>query len=292
MEMRHAKKEDLKELKEIWKLAFGDEDRFINLYFQSRDWSSETAVLLVDGRIVSMQTVIPVHLIGEDGGKSSAAMLYAVATHPDFQKRGFADQLIGFSNQTLLSEGISITVLVPATEELFRFYGKRGYHKGFYIREAVLSRADIEALAGRDSSCCRISSIEAAEYNLLRKRLLRGQPYLDYREEELSFQKKLARMSGADLYVLELGGTEGCAYAERISQEEVIVKELLLPEHSLSAAVCRISALLPAEKYTVRTPPHCGEALGGMVRPFGMLRMNSRNDCPSGLQSYLGIAYD
>lgn len=292
METRLAKKEDLEGLKEIWKLSFGDEDRFIDLYFQNRDWSSETAVLQTDGRIVSMQTLIPVSMMGEDGEKCSAAMLYAVATHPDHQKRGYADQLIEFANQTLLAEGRGATVLVPATEELFRFYEKRGYQRGFYVREALLTGEEIEKWKGVDGSSCRISTVEAGEYNRLRRTLLRGQQYLDYREAEILFQKKIAQMSGADLYVLEHGDARGCAYAERISQEEVIVKELLIPEHSLIPAVLRISTLLPAEKYIIRTPSHCGEVLGGTVRPFGMLRNNGRNDCPAGVKSYLGIAYD
>ncbi|HYE67115.1 MAG TPA: GNAT family N-acetyltransferase, partial [Anaerovoracaceae bacterium] len=87
MEMRRAKIEDLKGLTEVWKLTFGDEDSFIDLYFQSRDWLNETAVLLLDGRIVSMLTMIPVDMIGETGESCKASMLYAIATHPDFQKR-------------------------------------------------------------------------------------------------------------------------------------------------------------------------------------------------------------
>lgn len=292
MELRLAKKEDMEGLKEIWKLSFGDEDRFIDLYFQSRDWSRETAVLQLGGKIVSMQTLIPVSMIGEGGEKCSAAMIFAVATHSDHQKRGYADQLIGFANQILLAEGREVTVLVPATDELFRFYEKRGYESGFYIREVVLTSEEIKKLKSGDGSSCRISTVEADEYNRLRRKLLRGQPYLDYREEEISFQKKIAQMSGADLFALEHGDARGCAYAERISQEEVIVKELLLPEHSLIPAMVRISSLLPADKYIVRTPSHCGEVLGGTVRPFGMLRKNGRNDCPANVKSYLGIAYD
>ncbi len=291
MEMRLAIKEDLEGLKEIWKKSFGDEDRFIDQYFRSRDWINQTAVLLQDGRSVSMLTMIPVDLIGAHGEKCRAAMIYAVATHPDFQKRGFADQLIEFSNKTLQSKLVSATVLVPATAELFHFYEKRGYRNGFFLREAVLDCREIKKQAGPNPPPCRITPIEPSEYNRLRREQLAGQSYLDYREEEISFQRMLARMNGADLFAIEIKGVVGCAYAERVSKEEVILKELLIPDQYLTDSLHGLSELLPAEKYTVRTPFHSGKILGGAVRPFGMLRVNEAELSVS-LNSYLGIAYD
>lgn len=297
--MRLVKKEDLEGLKEIWKLSFGDEDSFIDLYFQNRNWLSETAVLLLDGRIVSMLTMIPVEMIGETGERCKASMLYAIATHPDFQKRGFADQLIDYSNQYLLSQQVSVTLLVPAGEELFRFYAKRGYWDGFFVREAVLNRNEIETLSGRGSMDCSVAPIDPSGYNRIRRKLLAGHPYLDYRDEEISFEKQLGRIYDADLFAIEIDGAEGCAYFERISREEVMIKELLVPEKYLAAALRQISARIPGEQYIVRTPAHFGEILGGAVRPFGMLRINGADGkhgnsapCAGSTDSYLGIAYD
>lgn len=299
MEMRLVKKEDLEELKEIWKLSFGDEDSFIDFYFQTRNWLEETAVLLLDGRIVSMLTMIPADMIGGNNEKLKASMLYAIATHPEFQKRGFADQLIEFSNQDLLSKHICVTLLVPAGEELFRFYEKRGYQDAFFVREAVLNRDEIKSLAGGDAISSLIAPTDPVCYNRIRRKLLEGHSYLDYRDEEISFEKQLGRIYDTDLLSVEIDGTEGCAYYERISQEEVIVKELLIPDQYLAAALMQISALIPGEKYIVRTPPHSGEIFGGVIRPFGMLRINGDDGkqikVESGLvkhDSYLGIAYD
>ena len=299
MEMRRAKIEDLKGLKEVWKLSFGDEDSFIDLYFQSRDWLNETAVLLLDGRIVTMLTMMPVDMVGETGESCKASMLYAIATHPDFQKRGFAALLIDYSNQYLLSQQVPVTLLVPAGEELFRFYAKCGYRDGFFVREAVLNRNEIETLAGRALLDCNITSIEPSGYNRIRRKLLKGHSYLDYRDDEVSFEKQLGRIYDADLFAIEIDGAEGCAYFERISPEQVIIKELLVPEKYLAAALMQISALIPSEKYIVRTPPHSGEILGGEVRHFGMVRINGADSkhsiidpCTVSADSYLGIAYD
>lgn len=292
MEIRLVKEEDLNDLKEIWKLSFGDPDSFIDLYFQSRDWLKETAVLLEGGKAVSMVTMIPVNLVDEGGGICGASMIYAVATHPGFQKRGFSARLIGFCNDYLLSGGTAATLLVPASEDLFRFYGKQGYQNRFYVRETVINRAEIEKLQEDGTAPCRITAAEPAEYNRIRRKLLNGQTYLDYRDDEILFQKRLARMFGTDIYAVEIGGIEGCAYAERMSQEEVIVKEFLIPDRFLVSALKELTRLLAADKYIVRTPPGFGEILGGEVRPFGMFRLNGRRCRQTDTASYLGIAYD
>lgn len=299
METRLAKIEDQEELREIWRLSFGDEEGFIDLYFQYMDWIKEVAVLLHGGRVVSMLTMIPVDLVGAAGEKNSASMLYAIATHPDFQKRGYADQLIEFSNRYLLSNQVEATLLVPAREELFHFYEKRGYANGFYVREAVLKIDEIAKLAEAAPLDCRITQAGPAEYNVIRKRLLEGYPHIDYRDEEIAFQKSLALMFDADLFVLEAGGAAGCAYYERISPEEVLIKELLIQDRDAPAALKRITELVSAEKYIVRTPAYAGAFLGGEIRPFGMLRINENNDKSVFAESledergpYLGFAYD
>jgi GNAT superfamily N-acetyltransferase len=298
---RQAMKEDLKELKEIWKLSFGDDDRYINFYYQNRDWVKETAVLVQDGRIASMLTMIPVDLADKYGKVRRASMLFAIATHPDFRKRGYAEQLIEYSNEYLKSFQVFATLLVPAGEDLFRYYGKLGYREGFFVREAVLHRGEIEALAASGASglSLTLKATEPAEYNRIRRNRLAGHPRLDYRDEELLFEKRIAVISGADLFSIETEGVVGCAYAERLSEEAVIVKELLIPDHYAAAALKELSERVPAEKYIVRTPPFSGGILGGSVRPFGMIRFNenqvrkaAKASAAADEDSYLGVAFD
>jgi GNAT superfamily N-acetyltransferase len=298
MDVRLVNRGDLADLKEIWRRCFGDTQSYIDFYFKTRDWLSETAVLLEDGKAVSMLTMVPVDMIDKEGGKCNASMLYAIATHPDYQKRGFADRLIEFSNQYLLSKQTAVTLLVPASEELFDFYAKRGYRDGFYTREAALNRGDIETLPGENKPC-RFVPVKPMEYNAIRRKLLEGHPYVSYRDDEVAFQKRSSQMFGADLYAIVIGDAAGCAYAERISEEEVIVKELLIPEHLLVPAIKRIAELLPADKYAIRTPVHAGEELGGRIRHFGMLLDNRKNTAGEAAgagapaeNSYIGIAYD
>ena len=294
MELRLAKQEDLEQLKLIWKLCFGDEDRYIDFYFNNRAWLKETAVLLLDEGIVSMLSMIPIELEAENGMKYGAAMLYAIATHPEFQKRGLAEKLMEFSSQYLLTKQIPATVLVPAEEELFEFYRKRGYQKAFSLREIILNNGQINDLVQQEPLFpCHITPAESHDYNAKRKQIIAGSCFVDYMDDEIDFQKKEAQLYGTDIYMIELKDTTiGVAAIEK-NLEKVIVKELLLPDQYLVSAIKKISELIPGDTYIVRTPIDFGNALGGEVRPFGMIKINREDSkLKEAVPSYLGIAYD
>jgi ribosomal protein S18 acetylase RimI-like enzyme len=50
--------------------------------------------LLEDNTVAAMLTMLPLALYTPSAGEFNAKMLYAIATHPDFQGRGLASQLI------------------------------------------------------------------------------------------------------------------------------------------------------------------------------------------------------
>lgn len=324
MEIRIAQREDLPQLKHIWKLCFGDEDSHIDFYFANRNWTEENAVLLSDGEIVSMLSMIPVEVVRSGGERFGASMLYAIATHPEYQKQGIAGRLMDFAGQYLLDKGVGATMLVPAGEELFRFYEHKGYQTEYRLREAVLSRAELEKMRGREARqesrgnvmaasigkapkvgsepLCLIPA-EPAAYNEVRRRLLKGHTYVDYRDEEIAFQKKECQLYQADIYLIknkdDVSAADdkdalGCAVIERISEEKIAVKELLVPEQYVRAAAKSIADMMQAETYIFRTPSLSGNELEGSVRPFGMLRFQEASGrcCMTGMDAYLGIAYD
>lgn len=297
-EMRLAETGDLNRLKEIWKLCFGDEDQYIETYFNNRDWKAETAVLLKGDQIVSMLAMIPADLVQSDGNRRKSAMIYAVATHPDEQKKGLADDLMRFSNQFLVSQGVFETFLVPAGEQLFQFYEKRGYGEAFYHRQREISGVEARALEVPDRLSLTLSPAEPEAYNAARRRFLTDSTYIDYRVEEIRHQKRIAVQSGGDIYLIlrdgegkETDSVIGCAIIEQGS-DVTVVKELLAEEQFLASAVKHISGRIPAEKYLVRTPVFSGKSLGGTVSAFGMLQMKAEDVQTSFGEAYLGIAFD
>jgi len=293
-ETRLAQKGETARQKEIWKLCFGDPVSFIDFYYANRYKEDETAVLLHDGEIAAMLTMIPVTTVTSDQRSVSTTMLYGIATHPAYQHKGFATQLMDFSNQYLKERKNELSVLVPANTKLFDYYRKQGYQDGFYIREALLTQEKIERLPMGRSCQCTISPITPEEYNHRRKSQLSGRVYISYHDEDIAYQKRLSQLSGAEIYALDMEDVEGCLTVERISSDKVLIKELLLPEEYSYSVIKQIAQQLSAQDFVLRTPPYLGEKFGGLIRPFGMTRVLKESGwvMTSEDLSYLGFAFD
>lgn len=293
IEIRLARENEITPQKELWKHSFGNEDQFIDFYYTHRYQPEKTAVLLVDGRIVSMLTMIPVRLFTPEGQENEVSMLYAVATLPSYRYKGLAGRLIDTTHHYLESKK-NLSILVPAEPSLYDYYRRRGYQEIFYHREAVLSRDGQKSIAAGKSGRCMIHRAAPEEYNTVRNRLLRGTYYIAYHEEEIGYQKKLSQYSGADIYVLDIEESNGCAVVERISPDKVMIKEILLSEEYLMEAVQELMEMFKAREYIIRTPAWVNVVPGGEIHPFGMFRDDKKIGVKITTQDlgYLGLAFD
>jgi GNAT superfamily N-acetyltransferase len=294
LEVRLAQKGDIVRQKEIWKLCFGDSDRYIDFYYSNRYQETETVLLLEDQEICSMLTMLPIRILAPTKQTFKAAMLYAIATHPQHQNRGFASQVIDFTHQSLKEEKKSFSVLVPAEKHLINFYRKRGYQDGFCIREAVFTQEGIEGLNCHDHNRCILSKIRAEDYNLRRNEHLSGRLYVAFNDNEIAYQQKLSQLSGADIFGIEINGAQGCAALERLNPGRILIRELLIPDQYLQAVLKNIAALLPAPEYVLRTPAFLGQQMKGNVRPFGMIKKIQERELEVTAEElgYLGLAFD
>jgi GNAT superfamily N-acetyltransferase len=310
IEIRLAEECDIDRLKEIWRLCFNDSEEYIDFYFAYGRTGHQTLLLIWNGEVSAMLTMIPVTVIVPDGQCHAAAMQYAIGTHPRCRGKGFATYLIDYSNQYLADNHVAMPLLVPADGRLFDFYSKRGYISNFYIAEAILDIETIErhggdpALTvdaipaeGSDGGPINGAGIKPAtphEYNVVREEMLRGRMHVAYRDEEIAYQKKLSKWTGADIYSISFGGVNGCAAIERINANRVLVKELLMPAHLIESTIVEIADLLPAKEYLLRLPVHQNQRVDGTVRPFGMMKLHGHHGfCMASDQTgYLGIAFD
>lgn len=294
IEVRLAQRGEIVRQKEIWKRCFGDADSFIDFYYDNRYKEEDTAVLLTKGQISAMLTQIPIRVMTPDHQRLNAAMFYAIATHPDSQHKGFATQIIDYSNQYLGQSQKELSVLVPAEKPLFDFYRKLGYREGFSIREVLLQDNEIDQLPLHKTSPCEIYSLTPETYNQRRNQYLKGNLYVAYADGEIAYQKKLSQLSGADIYALDCGEIRGCAAIERVTPNKVLIKEILISGEMIPNALKEIALHLQAKEYMVRTPTFLGEDLGGSVHPFGMFKRQRKSEVEIRPEAsgYLGLAFD
>lgn len=299
IDVRLAQKCEVEKLKEIWKLSFiEDSDENIESYYNYRFREEETMLLLYDEEIASMLTMLSVKLIEEDLKRQNSTMVYAVATHPKYRKRGFATKLMNFTHQYLQDKNNVFSLLVPEGEHLFGFYRLLGYEDGFYVRESVFTKDEMETIPAYNTKSCRIEESEAAEYNLIRNRFLQGKKYISYDDKDIAYQKTISKQAGADIYRLEIGEIEGCAAIERLSQDKIIIKEVLIPDQLLMIAVEQIMKLHHAKECVIRTPLFLGTNLTSEVRTFGMIKATGNKNIKLPDENlkikaaYLGLAFD
>lgn len=272
IEIRFAEYSDIENLKQIWDLCFKDDEAYIDFFYSNKFRPDQTVLLLENNVIAAMLTMLPLSLSLQGYGTFDLRMLYAIATHPHYQGKGLASKLINYCNDFLKEEKISMSVLVPANENLFGFYYKLGYIDGFYIRESILTSAQINGFENNTTDNCSITPIDADEYNILRNNILKEHSNIKYLDDDIAYQKKLSKAVNADIYKIEFENTVGCAVIERLSEDKVFIKEILLADIYLRSALKHIANIFPARQYIVRTPADKGANIGGSIRPFALYK--------------------
>lgn len=175
MRVGEPREEQIKELRVLWKEAFGDTDEFLDDFYNTALARERCRCVTIDGEVVAAlywfecdvkdmavdnamadaravaqgdlqaaSTIISQAASSE--GKVSwkalsekpnhlNAYIYAVATAKKFQGQGICHKLMKDTHNHLKECGYEGAILVPGSEGLFRFYEGMGYKTCSYIRE-------------------------------------------------------------------------------------------------------------------------------------------------------------
>lgn len=110
---------------ELWRTCFHDGD-FAEFYMKKRATAQNMLVIYRDGRPVSMASFLPA-VYDTKKGAIPVRYVYAVATLPEYRRQGLAKKILTCGSE-LWDEPL---VLVPADEQLYRYYGKMGFVRCF-----------------------------------------------------------------------------------------------------------------------------------------------------------------
>ena len=278
VKLRTSEQRDVPVLKELWKLAFGDEDAYIDHFFTQYYRPERMLVLEEDETVRAMTAWFDMPLVFADGTEWSSAYLYAVATHPECRGRGMAGKLLAFADQWLAEQGFTCVSTVPARPDLHVFFGQNGFEECFALEQReYIPRVKIAPAP--------LAAIDSEAYGTLRERVLAGTDHISYTPPALDYQAGTCTLSGGGLYRI---GESGCACVE-IAGEEVFVKELLCPGEERECALIAIADRHPAKRYWVRTP-YEGQ---GEKWEFAMLKwLVSPPEWNKKTAPYLGLAFD
>lgn len=109
-------------LRQLWQKAFGDTDEFLDGFFSVGFAPERCRILLADGQVTAA-----LYWFDCQWDSKKVAYIYAVATDPVHQGKGFCRQLMENTHAHLRSLGYNGAILVPGNEGLFTLYKKLGY---------------------------------------------------------------------------------------------------------------------------------------------------------------------
>jgi ribosomal protein S18 acetylase RimI-like enzyme len=128
-----AKDHQKEEMARLWQICFGDPTDYIRNFFSRRFDASRAVVYLAEGKVASMAFMLTAAL-RLNGGCEPVQYIYAVGTHPDYRKRGIMGRLMEAAWDQALKAGQRFSVLLPASDALYLYYGRMGYLEYFKRR--------------------------------------------------------------------------------------------------------------------------------------------------------------
>ncbi len=291
IEMRTSRPEEVARQKEVWKLAFHDDDSFIDFYYDNYYKPDRVFVLEEDGEIKTMLATFPIRVYLPDGSYAVSAYFYALGTDPKDRKNGYGRRLFGYAEEYLQANGVDCATLVPSEPSMFRYFDTIGYGKSFSHRKVEITRKLLPQLPETGS----IQPAAPNRYNRIRDNILNGAFYVAYPDELIQHQKGISQLANADIYELEVDGVAGVAAAEYLDDDNLLLKELVIPADKMAQAVALVAKELPALRYFVRFPTFLGEVPGCYVQTFGVVKwFNEELEQKWGRDThgYLGLAFD
>lgn len=280
--LRSSTYADILRLEELWKLAFGDGDAYLDNFFDNYYSPKRVLVLQIDGVIQAMATWFPSSLVLPNGTRYRCAYLYAVATHPDYRGQGLAGRLLEYCDEVLLEAGFDGVTTVPARPDLHVFFGLNGFKECFVQGQTEFLP---EALPAPANNILR--PVSPSEYHALREAQLDGTPHIDLDLDGITYQSGACGLSGGGMYhlvgidgdalVCLEGGTNGIVYA----------KELLGAPVAMDDALSLLPTVSDAKRYLVRKPQ--GDWQFGMLK---WLTPEMQKNWDWDTTVYMGFAFD
>ena len=205
---------------EIWQQVFGDDRAFIEDFLESLTEGDALLLYMKEGKAVAMASFLSVEL--EQGeGSIPGKYVYAVATLPEYRKKGYARAVL----ETAADLWKEPLILSPAERSLYTYYEKLGYET--WLKESSLT---IERKKESEDGW-QLRPVDVKEYTTLRNRLLSREGLVKWKEEQIAFahryytgeQGQAAVRSGAEeaLFMYDIKGDELLLWETSLSDEEL-----------------------------------------------------------------------
>lgn len=179
-------------LRQLWKLAFGDSDAFLDSFFETA-YSSERCCCIADGDAVAAA----LYWFGCQWEGRKLAYIYAVATHPDYRGRGLCRKLMGDTHALLARQGYDGVLLVPQEPGLRNMYAAMGYRDATRVCQFRCEAGEKTAL----------SAVDGETYAKLRRQYLPEGGVIQ-EKENVAFLARYAKFYAGEDFLVAVSGEQ------------------------------------------------------------------------------------
>lgn len=131
---------DTPALKALWLACFEEKPEAVDLFFDRLTAYCHGYKAMDDGAVIAALYLVDCTLNGRQ-----AHYLCGASTRPDYRQRGVMRGLIAYALDDAKRRGDVFSVLCPADEGLYRFYGRLGYLAKCAARTVTLTRQELDA---------------------------------------------------------------------------------------------------------------------------------------------------
>lgn len=274
---------------DIWHRCFGDDRAYIKLYLENRFDNENMLIIYENGRPVSMASLLPVQ-ITINAQKENARYVYAVATLPEYRKKGYASEIIQYAAEKYKEP----LILQPADTELYLYYEKMGFKEIFakspcwiYNKSSIKTSGNCLRAAEYDVDIktlelgnWTVMEADEKEYKAVRDMYFEKEGYVEWDINALAYAiKENAFCNGKSLLLVKsMEGSiiEKAVLMYRIEEHRLHIIETTLEDNELRE-------ILPEILEATHTSVAYAGNMGGMILLPG--RLNGWV-CSSG---YLGL---
>lgn len=250
---------DIPQIRKLWELCFPDDSGFNDWFFENKFDYKNTLLYLENDFICAMLQEIPefINNIGK------ATYIYGACTHKEYRRKGIMSLLLKKSFENDIKKNIKASVLIPAEEWLFDFYGLFGYKPDFYIGNDIIEYSGTNV---KNADVADINDID--EINYLYESVLSDRNYIKRTYDDWIIIINMFKDLNGEVYCLkENGKITACAF---VWLSDLYAQEILFSEYNYAVELAnQIMKINNKSKMKITTPKT------NNIKKFGAIKLHS-----------------
>ncbi len=301
LNLKLSNKRMLPELKKLYQESFCASDSEVDFFFDNKYREENCVVCLLEGKVVSALHMLDTFILNSDREKTPAYYFYAAATFPQYRNKGFMRKTIDYANSVAVSKGQEFSFLMPANENLCKFYEKIGYKQFFKTFFVKLNCAELKKNVGE---CKGNFQAATAQLNLekIRFSFYNQEGDVFWSEKDINFAFKQNEFYNGqnvftdDGYAICARKDDGCVEILELAVLNVTedVYKIKSLKESVFLLLSKVLQNVRAKEYVLRLPCSLSDLFygHGNFKNFGMIKNLSGEKILVNATPYLGLTLD